>query len=739
MPLIDDTTIKAAITHPEPEVRERAVRCFTNSPGDDGSIMPAAIQAIERYGLHDSWPMLLVARDLKQTPATVDWAIDRLREPFDFDDINQDNTHYALAWLVVQADPALLDERYETIVGLSELPDRLRRILDERRELARADWTTCWQRLEALGRDVLDADGVTIEHEQRAGRLIAALARHGRDVPEHEKAVLNLVRRQFPKAKRELYEVLEAYFIKLAGQMKLTRAIPVMLRRLQEADEEDDRLDSAATLALAAYASDEVTRPLASAWWDAHDQARASMAEVLGHTRTDMAAERCLTFLQREDDEFVVQALAQAALCQLNTDAVPVIAGMVDDDELVAFDVEWLDVRVALVEAATIMGVTFPQYDQWYEQARETQWGWRQRVPPHRLRDAAEGLTKATATTEDTWEDEPDLCWRLKVTLKGIDPPIWRTIELADCSLDNLHGVIQQAFGWEDAHLYSFHVDHVEYTEPGMIEHIPSDRVADATETLLSEVLHKTGDRLRYVYDFGDYWEHEIVVEHVQEVDDIYFPPQCLDGARACPPEDVGGPPGYEHFLQAIADPDHPDHKEMLEWNGEFDPEVFDRDAVNAEFRRRFDEWIEGVFKDVDNAEAMLDVGDGYEDDDEDEEGHTASLQTRDATPLTLTDEQRARYPLGTVAMYGPDDKTTTKLVAGVITGPDAEPLLKRWVATGVMNDERVQQQLRTFFELHSVQQVVVSEGNMGCPHEEGEDFPEGEDCPFCPYWRGRQ
>ena len=738
MPLIDDTTIKAALTHPEPEVRQRAVRRLADSSHDDGSVMPLVIQAIERFGLTDAWPMLETARSLKQTPATIDWAIDHLRQPLNHDDVSQDNALYVLAWLVVEAEPALLSERYETLASLPALPEELHRVLDERLELARAGWATSWRRLEALGQETLDGDGITIEQHQRFRRLIDALAEHGRDVPEHEKTVLNLVRRQFPKAKRELYEQIEPYFFRLAGRMKLTRAIPVILRRLQEADEEDEVLYSGATLALAAYASDEVTRPLAAAWWDATNHARASMAEVLGHTPTDLAAERCLTFLQREDDEFTVQSLAQAALHQLNTDAVPVIAELVADNELVEADVEWLDVRVALVEAATIMGVTFPQYDEWYKQAGEGQWGWRQRVPPHRLRDGVQALMN-TAADEDAWQDEPDLCWRLKVTLKGIDPPIWRKIELADCSLDELHAVIQHAFGWEDAHLYSFHVDDVEYTEPGMLEHIPAGNAADATDTWISEVVHKAGDRLRYIYDFGDNWEHEIVVEHVEEVDDIYFPPQCLDGARACPPEDVGGPPGYAHYLQAIADAHHPDHEDMLEWNGEFDPETFDREAVNAEFRRRFDAWLDEVTKDVDDANAMFDARDGYEDDDEEDEDDAASSQARDATPLTLADEQRARYPLGTVAMYGPDDKTTTKLVAGVITGPDAEPVLKRWVGTGVMNDERVQQQLRTFFELHRVQQVVVSEGNMGCPHEEGEDFPEGEDCPFCPYWRGRQ
>jgi hypothetical protein len=97
------------------------------------------------------------------------------------------------------------------------------------------------------------------------------------------------------------------------------------------------------------------------------------------------------------------------------------------------------------------------------------------------------------------------------------------------------------------------------------------------------------------------------------------------------------------------------------------------------------------------------------------------------------------QYPIGTVAMYGPDDKTTTKITAGVILHDGAEPIMKRWVATDVTTNPKVQQEMKDFFLQHSVKSVAMSQGNMGCPHEEGEDFPLGEDCPFCPFWKGKQ
>jgi hypothetical protein len=100
---------------------------------------------------------------------------------------------------------------------------------------------------------------------------------------------------------------------------------------------------------------------------------------------------------------------------------------------------------------------------------------------------------------------------------------------------------------------------------------------------------------------------------------------------------------------------------------------------------------------------------------------------------------RQPEYPIGTVALYGPDDKTTTKIAAGVILHDGAEPILKRWVGTDVTTSLKVQKELQEFFRRHGVRSVGMSEGNMGCPHEEGEDFPAGEDCPFRPFWKGKQ
>ena len=121
------------------------------------------------------------------------------------------------------------------------------------------------------------------------------------------------------------------------------------------------------------------------------------------------------------------------------------------------------------------------------------------------------------------------------------------------------------------------------------------------------------------------------------------------------------------------------------------------------------------------------------------DDGSRSSRLAPSITDLQGKPKGRPEYPIGTVALYGPDDKTTTKIAAGVITSPTAEPIVRRWMATDVTTNPKVQQEMKEFFAGHGVKSVAVSEGNMGCPHEEGEDFLEGTDCPFCPFWVGKQ
>jgi hypothetical protein len=168
--------------------------------------------------------------------------------------------------------------------------------------------------------------------------------------------------------------------------------------------------------------------------------------------------------------------------------------------------------------------------------------------------------------------------YQFKITLEGIRPPIWRRILVPqDTTLDKLHFIIQKAMGWHDCHMHAFQVGYDTYGEPD-----PELDMINEKRVKLSALALEAGDKFDYEYDFGDSWTHRILVEKVLPADEGAVYPVCIKGKRACPPEDCGGPWGYESFLEAISDPKHEDHDEMLEWIGEeFDPEEFDIEAVN--------------------------------------------------------------------------------------------------------------------------------------------------------------
>lgn len=173
--------------------------------------------------------------------------------------------------------------------------------------------------------------------------------------------------------------------------------------------------------------------------------------------------------------------------------------------------------------------------------------------------------------------------YQIKVTLEGIRPPVWRRLLVpGEVALDELHDILQAAFGWLDYHLHQFIVGERYFGVPDP-DYETYMEMNDEAEVTLGEIAAGEGFRFRYEYDFGDSWMHLIQVEKILPPDPDRAYPVCIKGRRASPPEDVGGVWGYEGFLEAIADPEHEEHESYLEWiGGEFDPEAFDLAEVNA-------------------------------------------------------------------------------------------------------------------------------------------------------------
>ena len=180
--------------------------------------------------------------------------------------------------------------------------------------------------------------------------------------------------------------------------------------------------------------------------------------------------------------------------------------------------------------------------------------------------------------------------YQLRIALPYIKPAIWRRLEVpGTMTFGGLHDAIQTAMGWENCHLWAFYVGKTEVSPESEQFDFPGEPPArPADSTTLDKMLGARPIKFRYVYDMGDDWLHEIKVEKAFAAAAGVQYPRCTGGARACPPEDCGGFPGYFHFLEAITDPKHPEHGELLDWiGGEWDPETFDIDAVNARLQRR--------------------------------------------------------------------------------------------------------------------------------------------------------
>ena len=173
--------------------------------------------------------------------------------------------------------------------------------------------------------------------------------------------------------------------------------------------------------------------------------------------------------------------------------------------------------------------------------------------------------------------------YQLKIVLHEIEPPIWRILQIkGNASLGKLHDYLQAAMGWKDCHLHEFRIGDKRFRDKYQMyeDKFESDMYDERKYTL--EKLLQEGDSFEYEYDFGDGWDHGILVEKIIPAKEEVYYPICVYGERACPPEDCGGTSGYEELLEVLNDYTHEDHEHFTQWAGEdFDPENFDLKRAN--------------------------------------------------------------------------------------------------------------------------------------------------------------
>ncbi len=176
-------------------------------------------------------------------------------------------------------------------------------------------------------------------------------------------------------------------------------------------------------------------------------------------------------------------------------------------------------------------------------------------------------------------QKNPATVYELEVSLQYVAPRVWRLFTVpGTITLRQLHEALLAVMGWTGGHLWEFDIHGTQDGDPAAAGDAFLQR---ADSVVLQDAISRRGSVFDYIYDLGDEWHHRIKVQHIRHLQaGEKKSPGILDGANACPPEDVGGAPGYAMFLEAIEDPDHPEHEEMLEWvGGKWNPKKFDRKA----------------------------------------------------------------------------------------------------------------------------------------------------------------
>ena len=361
--------IKQSILHTDEEVRLTAVSYFADSFSLDPTAMPLVVQAVEKFGRDSSFSILRKGEHLVQSAPTLEWLINQLRQTYNIDDINDDNVRFAIALVILAAPIDLLKSRKAEIDGLANFSDSLRGFLDQRLQMMTWGLEQCWEALEVLGRNTMKRGESTLCESRYASQIIESVPNY---LDEAGDLVLALLRKDCPGKDSHLMTWLEPEVVELAGKMRLGAAVPILVRHLHS---DDLLLADAAATALSRIGTDAVVETIAGDWREGSDDFRGGAADVLEKIHTDLSVGKCLALLDEEEDMDTALILGHALLSHFSFDGIEPVRELVLEvgDDLSS---DHFDLRYHLVAATTIMGAKFPEYEDWYEEALETNWGW---------------------------------------------------------------------------------------------------------------------------------------------------------------------------------------------------------------------------------------------------------------------------------------------------------------------------------------------------------------------------
>lgn len=354
---LPEAKIKEAILHPEKLVRQEALLYFTDCYSRDAEVMLLAIKAIETHGRSNAFLHLHVLAQLAQTEATVEWAVRELhREEDKAHDL--DSFFPALSRLLCSADPQLLQPRADEIFRAPGFLKEMHDEFQERLRLATWDADQCWNELEKICTEGVGTD-VDFGH---ASRIVEALARQGHKYIDR---ILDLLAKEVGDYETDPMALLETYLVDLAGEMRLERAIPLIVRKLHLLG---DVLSEACVDALGKIGTDAAAEAVTEGWQDAEWDYRLYATSALEKIHSDTTVRKCLELLPHDKELDIRTKLADALLSQYADEGIEPVREMVQRR---AYDSMCSDLMRKLVAVSTVLGVTFPEYPIWKREAEE--------------------------------------------------------------------------------------------------------------------------------------------------------------------------------------------------------------------------------------------------------------------------------------------------------------------------------------------------------------------------------
>jgi len=349
---LSEEQIKQAILHPDLDARTLALQYFTKSFTGDTTIIPLVIKAVEQYGRESSIFLIRECFSLPQTETTIEWCMEELRHHHD-----SDNSRYAstLSDLLTHADPQLMRTRESEILALPCFDTNLAYAFSERIQLLDEDADSLWKKLFDFCKCAEDPDLYDIDLEY-ACRLSEALGRFGAEVADQ---VLDLLNEEVDYSESSPRLLMQGFLLYLAGDLRLTAAVPLLIESLKIVD---DWFNEEAQRALLKIGGDAVVEAVVNEFPREDWYFQFSGAGVLENIHSDLAIQKSIELFLEEPDDTILTFLGQATLSHFSTDAIEPVCEYI---RTTAIDPDVIKLRETLIAVSTVLGVDFPEYEEW--------------------------------------------------------------------------------------------------------------------------------------------------------------------------------------------------------------------------------------------------------------------------------------------------------------------------------------------------------------------------------------